>query len=218
MESHAREIATLQEVGVGARMTMAATAPFIYLGRTVVPTHLSPLDPLPIQPALEWWPLLLGLGGLTTIAVAAWKLRSRWPALAVASIAYVTTLAPVVGLTPSGLQATADRYMYLPGVIVSLFLGAAAARLRPTRRLGLAVSLIGLAVLAALAGLTRQQTLWWHDSIALWTRAADLDPRNDVATYNLAIALADGGGKTRRSAATNRRCDSCRITRSRVRT
>jgi Flp pilus assembly protein TadD len=193
MESRAREIATLQEVGVGARMTMAATAPFIYLGRTVVPTHLSPLDPLPIEAVLDWWPLLLGLGGLTAIAVAAWTLRSRWPALAVASIAYVATLAPVVGLTPSGLQATADRYMYLPGVIVSLLLGAAAARLRPARRLGIAVSLIGLAVLTALALLTRQQTLWWHDSITLWTRAADLDPRNDVATYNLAIALADAG-------------------------
>jgi len=193
MESHAREIATLQEVGVGARMTMAATAPFIYLGRTVVPTHLSPLDALPIEPALAWWPLLLGLGGLTTVAVVAWTLRSRWPALAVASIAYVTTLAPVVGLTPSGLQATADRYMYLPGVIVSLFVGVAATRLRPTPRLGLTVSLIGCAALAGLVGLTRQQTRWWHDSMTLWTRAAELDPRNDVATYNLAIALAEAG-------------------------
>ena len=37
----------------------------------------------------------------------------------------------VVGLTPSGLQATADRYMYAPGVIVSI-----AAALRSRRHFG----------------------------------------------------------------------------------
>ena len=34
-EWHARDIVSLQEVGLGARMTMAAVAPFIYLGRTL---------------------------------------------------------------------------------------------------------------------------------------------------------------------------------------
>jgi tetratricopeptide (TPR) repeat protein len=41
--------------------------------------------------------------------------------------------------------------------------------------------------------LTWRGSLWWHDSIALWTRALEFDARNDVATYNLAVALeADG--------------------------
>jgi len=109
-------------------------------------------------------------------------------------IAYVLFLAPVVGLTPSGLQATADRYMYLAGVVVSLLAGVAVARVWPRDRFAIAASLLALAVMtAALVGLTWRQARWWHDSIALWTRAADLDPRNDVATYNLAIALAEAG-------------------------
>ena len=50
-----------------------------------------------------------------------------------------------------------------------------------------------MAAVVALGVLTWRQAGWWHDSITLWTRAADLDPRNDVATYNLAIALAEAG-------------------------
>jgi protein O-mannosyl-transferase len=193
LESQAREIATWQEVGVGARLTMAVTAPFIYLARTFAPIHLSPLDPLPIAPSLEWAPLVLGVCGLAAIGAAAWKSGRRWPAFALAATAYAATLAPVAGLTPSGLQATADRYMYLPAVIVAILAGTAAARLRLSRRLEIAGSHLAMGAVVALGALTWRQAGWWHDSITLWTRAADLDPRNDIATYNLAIALAEAG-------------------------
>jgi len=192
-ESRAREIASLQDVSVGARMTMALTAPFIYLARTLVPIRLSPLDPLPIAPSLEWGPLVIGLIGLAAIAALAWKLRRRWPAFALAVCAYAAMLAPVAGLTPSGVQATADRYMYLPAVIIAIVAGTAAARLRLSRRAGIVACLLATAVIAVLAVLTWRQIGWWRDSITLWTRAADLDPRNDIATYNLAIALAEAG-------------------------
>jgi Flp pilus assembly protein TadD len=78
-------------------------------------------------------------------------------------------------------------------VIVSILLGVAAARVRGSRRTLAAAAILTLAVTATLAVLTWRQTGWWRDSITLWTRAADLDPRNDVATYNLAIALAAAG-------------------------
>jgi protein O-mannosyl-transferase len=193
VESGAREIATLQDVGAGARLTLAVTAPFIYIARTLAPIRLSPLDPLPIAPALEWGPLVLSVAGLAAIAAVAWTLGRRRPALALCATAYVVMLAPVAGLTPSGLQATADRYMYLPAVIVATLAGTAAAALRPSRRTAIAAALLAMAAVAALAVLTWRQAGWWHDSITLWTRAADLDPRNDIATYNLAIALADAG-------------------------
>jgi Flp pilus assembly protein TadD len=192
-ELSAREVASLLEVGAGARLTMAATAPFIYLRRTFVPVGLSPLDPLPISPALEWVPLGLGVAGLAAVAVAVWRTRRHWPALAVAVIAYLLLLAPVAGLTPSGLQVTADRYMYVPGVVVALIVGVAAARLWPFGRMAIASCLLGAALVTALATATWRQAGWWHDSITLWTRTADLDPHNDIATYNLAVALAEAG-------------------------
>ena len=192
-EWHARDIVGLQEVGLGARMTMAAVAPFIYLGRTLAPVGISPLDPLPISPGLALVPLVVGGAGLVAVTLALWTARGKWPALGVAWIAFALLLAPVVGLTPSGLQATADRYMYVPGVIVSLAIGMVVARYWPSGRLAIVTSLVAAAIVAVLSGLTWMQTRYWHDSMTLWTRAADLDPRNDIATYNLAIALAESG-------------------------
>jgi len=50
LEAGSREAAPLEEIGLGARLTMAAQAPFIYLGRMFVPVGRSPIDPLPISP------------------------------------------------------------------------------------------------------------------------------------------------------------------------
>lgn len=192
-EWHARDVATMREVGAGARLTMAVTTPFLYLGRILWPVRLSPLDPLPISPSFQLLPFAAGLSGLLAVTLAAWMLRRRYMLLAAGWIAFLVLLAPVAGLTPSGLQSTADRYLYVPSVIVSVIAGAAVARLlRPTAR-GAMVAALTAAVLIVLGVSTWRQTHYWNDSIALWTRAAELDPRNDIATYNLAIALADAG-------------------------
>jgi tetratricopeptide (TPR) repeat protein len=53
------------------------------------------------------------------------------------------------------------------------------------------VALTTVGALAALAVLSRSQTQYWKDSVALWTRAADVDRGNDVATYNLAVAFGE---------------------------
>ena len=212
-ESQARELASLQDVGLGARLTMAAAAPFVYLARTLMPIGLSPLDPLPIEPRLALAPLALGAAGIAAVTVIAWRKRRTWPALAVCWVAYLVLLAPAMGLTPSGQQATADRYMYIPGVAVSLLAGVAMARAveaafakastsakatadrsapKAVRfRVTFATVLVVLAT--ALGVATWRQTTWWKDSITLWTRAAEIDSGNDIATYNLAIALAEAG-------------------------
>ena len=227
-ESHAREVASLQEVGPGARLTLAATAPFVYFRRLVWPLSLSPLDPLPVSPTIQWVPLVLAIVGLVAVTCAVYAFRRTLPMLAAGWIAYGALLAPVAGLTPSGLQATADRYLYVPGVVIWIVAGTAIAGLMARRartstgngfiRRGAGLSgprkaaLNGLphgydtssafnAVTIALAAavmvtfgvLTWNQTRYWSDSIALWTRAAELNPRNDVATYNLAVALAASG-------------------------
>jgi tetratricopeptide (TPR) repeat protein len=192
-ESQARELASLQEVSLGARLTMAATAPFVYLARTLWPLHLSPLDPVPIEPRVAWIPLALGIAGLAVVTLLVWRNRRTVPAVAVAWLAYVVLLAPAMGLTPSGQQATADRYMYIPGVAVSLVVGMAMARAIDGKRFR-AIASAGLVAIAAALGVTAwRQTAWWRDSITLWTRAAEIDSSNDIATYNLATALGEAG-------------------------
>ena len=194
-ESQARDVASLQEIGIGPRLTMAVTAPFVYAMRLAWPVRLSTLDPLPIAPTIQWTPLALGTAGVVSVTVAAWMLRRRLPSVLAAWIAWGVLLAPIAGLTPSGLQATADRYLYVPGVVVALLAGAAAARAHwpASARRGRIALATAAVILAALAMLTGRQIRYWRDSIALWTRAVEIDPRNDVATYNLAVALAAAG-------------------------
>jgi tetratricopeptide (TPR) repeat protein len=230
LESSSREATGLQEVGIGARMTTAATAPFVYLARTLVPIERSPIEVRAIQPQFEWLPLLLGVAGGAATTLALWRLRHRRPGLLCAWFAFLVLLAPVIGLTPSGQQTFADRYLYVPGVVLSILAGGLVAGGPVARPLqgapgarpfhsttlrephgrpelhrratssgwpelveGQGRVIAVLAISGVLGIGTWHQTLWWRDSITLWTRAADLDSRNDIATYNLAIALVEAG-------------------------
>jgi tetratricopeptide (TPR) repeat protein len=139
---------------------------------------------------------MVSLALLAAVSVGAWRLRARWPWLLAAWLAYLLLLGPASGLAPSGLQATADRYTYVPSVAVALLVGAAAARLwaQERRHVWLAA---GTALAVALSIQTVRQLGYWRDSITLWTRALELDPRNDVALYNLALALEEAGEPAR---------------------
>jgi tetratricopeptide (TPR) repeat protein len=97
--------------------------------------------------------------------------------------------------------------MYVPGVVLSLFVALACGEIwraiqaprvgrreaRARRRLALVAATVATGAGAALGAATWRQATWWHDSITLWTRAADLDPQNDIATYKLGVALAEAG-------------------------
>jgi protein O-mannosyl-transferase len=192
-EWQSREVVSLQEVGFLPRLTMALAAPLLYVGRTLWPVRLSPLHPLPIAPAGDLQQLLLAAAGILALTLAAWVLRRRWPAIAASWAAYLILIAPVAGLTPTGLQATADRYMYVPSVVVALVAGGAIARALTPGALGITAAALTTAALVACGALARQQATYWKDSIALWTRVLEIDARNDIASYNLASALAEAG-------------------------
>jgi Flp pilus assembly protein TadD len=194
-ESYARLTASFAEFGLGARLTLAATAPWRYLWRSVWPVDLTPLDPLALTPRTDLLAIVLGLGGIALVSAAAWRARRKLPVLAAAWAAYLLLLAPAMGVVPSGLQATADRYTYLPAVPLSIAIAFLIERafekgVVPVRSL---FQLFAVATLATLAALTWRQTHYWRDSTTLWTRAAAVDPQNDVALYNLGAALGDAG-------------------------
>jgi tetratricopeptide (TPR) repeat protein len=176
------------------RFESALSAPLVYLRHTAWPVDLTPLDVLPLEPLAD--PMRLGLAaiGLIGVTVAAWLYRRRGPGLLAAWIVYLALLAPAAGLVTSGLQSTADRYTYLPGIVlvVSVVSGARRwATRRSARSRVLGVSAVGLIVVFAV--LSRDALTWWSDSRTLWTRVVALDPRNDVGHYNLAVTLAAAG-------------------------
>ena len=176
------------------RMQSAASAPFVYLWHTIAPVSLTPLDVLPVDPVANPGVAAAALLALAGACLAAWIWRHRWPALAAAWAAYLALLAPAAGLVPSGLQATADRYTYLPGVVVAIAVAVAAAQWASARKGRItSAAVVVLVLLAAEAVTARRVLMPWSDSVSLWSRVVALDPRHDVGLYNLGAALAAEG-------------------------
>ena len=183
---------SVEALAFGPRATLALTAPFVYLWRTIAPIGLSPVDVRPLEAATAWMAIAAALSGFLVISFVAWRARRRWPGLLLAWTTYLVLVAPAVALGPTGLQATADRYAYLPSVALAIAIGSVCAipASAPVRRATFAAASIAVCVAGVLAW---RQTLYWHDSIALWSRATALDPQNDVAMYNLGTALQSTG-------------------------
>ncbi|MFA5910479.1 MAG: tetratricopeptide repeat protein [Vicinamibacterales bacterium] len=176
------------------RLQSAASAPFVYVWHTVAPMALTPLDLLPIEPVESPGVLLAALLTLAAASLAAWTWRHRWPGLSAAWVAYLALLAPAAGLVPSGLQVTADRYTYLPGVVLAIVIAGAGARWAARRQGRARLVTAAFVVLAVASSLASRQVLtWWSDSVSLWTRVVSLEPAHDVGLYNLGVALAAEG-------------------------
>jgi tetratricopeptide (TPR) repeat protein len=187
LEATRRPFLGFDRFAVGARLTLVAESVLAHASRLLWPLRLTPLDPLPIDPRTDV--AVVALGGLVLLGtgLVAWRFRSRAPAAPAVWTAWLLLAFPSLGLAPSGLQATADRYSYVPALALAAGLGAWLAL--ASRRF----RLVGAAAVVALAVLTFQQTLWWRDSVALWGRAVELDPNNDLALYFDAGALAADG-------------------------
>ena len=172
------------------RLQAAVFAPFIYIWHTLAPIDLTPLDVVPLAPQVRIAPFVAGLLALTVVSVAAW----RWRSLAAIWATYLALLFPAAGLVASGLQVTADRYSYVPGVAMAVAFAAAGARWVGGRRHRKVVAIATFIVLAAAsAAVTRRTLAHWSDSVTLWSRVVELNPTNDVGLYNLAGALAEKG-------------------------
>lgn len=192
-EAGARSFVSLDLVGAWSRLGAAAWAPFLYVGRTLWPVQLTPLDPLPLAATGS---VVGALGALTLVVLAtlgSLRLWRSFPSVPACWLGFLVLTAPASGLLPSGLQATADRYTYLPAVALALLAGGAVARLSEARgRRPVALALAGL-ISVAMGVATARYLSYWRDSVSLWTRALAVDPRNDVALYNLALALEESG-------------------------
>ena len=176
----------LSRFGPVARLAQAVYGLGFYLVKLFAPIDLSPLYE-------RSWRLdraeFLAYGSVALASFAlAWRARRRLPALAAALGFYALTLSPTLGLVKSGRQTVADRYSYLPCLGVCLLLGhliaASKRRWAPFAAAALAALLIAA---------SWRQCAVWRDSVSLWTRAVEVDPRSFFARRNLAGALAQTG-------------------------
>ena len=89
--------------------------------KTVWPVELSVFYPFPLD-GIAAWKVVAALAVLAAISAIVFVLRGRRPWLAVGWGWYVVTLVPVIGIVQVGMQAMADRYMYVPmiGLLIAV--------------------------------------------------------------------------------------------------
>lgn len=181
-------MAGVEQHGIAARLAQAAYGLCFYVRSSLLPVDLSPLVPLP-RPLDAFEPrFVVAAACVLAGASLLFALRRRFPATATAFASYVVLIAPVLGLVQTGPQLVADRYSYLAcmpfPLLAAAALQAAVARWPARARLlGGATTLL----LVALAAACHRQTGYWRDSIALFTRACDVDSHNPIARRNLVL-------------------------------
>jgi tetratricopeptide (TPR) repeat protein len=175
-------------VPLGDRLLNTPVFYLRYLGEALWPSGLSVFHPYPLAPR-PW----LGLGAaliLAGITAAVIRLRRKNPALAVGWLWFAASIAPMAGLVAVGAHSIADRFLYIPliGLAIMAAWGLPAAFPRPK-----ACGTAGAAALGALIFVTAAQLSFWKDSVALFERAAAVEPDSALVQTHLGFAYFERG-------------------------
>lgn len=177
---------SIEKLGFFGRLMVGAWNYAHNLGKTLWPSDLMGLYPMP-KPFDPFEPrFALAAALFVLIGILAWRLRRRAPALAGAWMSYVLIMFPMAGFIKTGPQLMADRYGYVAALG---FAGLAAEGLRRglsgPRRAG--ASAAAAAVLILLSGLTWRLQGDWLDTERFWGAMVALDPRHAIARHLLGL-------------------------------
>jgi protein O-mannosyl-transferase len=186
-------VRTVIEYSLGSRVETAIVSYACYVRDVFLPRHLAPIYPH-ADGLLETWKVLLSAAILIALSVLAIMTRKRAPYMLFGWLWFLGALVPMIGLIQVGLQARADRYMYvaLIGIFVAAIWGG--ADLLAGYKVSPAVGAwLCVAVLLALSTATFNQISHWRDSETLWNYTIAVTGNNFMAEDNLAQELAYQG-------------------------
>ena len=185
-------VSSTQTVTLSLRLGNAALAYVQYLSKTLVPTKLSPIYPLPNE--LSLMPVVGSVLLLVLITVLCLRAVQRNPWVTVGWFWFVGMLVPTIGIIQVGPQALADRYTYLPGIgLLMVFVwGLHSVLSRIEARKSLIWLGTGAAMITCVLS-TWSQTRYWKDGVTLYGRAFELCPSNYIACDYLGNALHSAG-------------------------
>jgi protein O-mannosyl-transferase len=171
---------------LGLRIENAFVSYARYLKKFFVPTDLAVLYPHPGKwPSEVVWLSVLVIVVATVFAL--WQFRRR-PYLALGWLWFLGVMVPTVGVLQVGIQAMADRFMYLPmvGLLIAIVFGASEILRRFPKGASVAIAVLALSGCAFLAA---AQLPHWKNSLALWRHTVEVTDRNWVAHNNFAHTL-----------------------------
>jgi Tfp pilus assembly protein PilF len=163
---------------IGDRVLVAVRAVVFYLYKMLWPVELAPYYPYPSNISFtgyEYVGSIVVVVIITVLCIYQWKKGRR--AYMAAWLYYIVSLLPVLGIVQVGMQAAADRYMYLPGLGLFIIAGLGTVRIYGMLKDGSVltkplskVAVAGVVILAVsvLSVLTLRQTAEWKNSVTLW--------------------------------------------------
>jgi Flp pilus assembly protein TadD len=170
-----------RQLGLGGKLAVSAYSLTFYLWKTVIPTNLAALYEMPKK--LHPLELRFVVSYAVTLALAAVVLgiRHRWRGVAMAAVAYVIIILPLLGVVQNGPQIAADRYTYHAAPALALIVASGFSRLR--RPLSPLPLVIASAIVVAFGVATWRQTLKWRDTETLWTQVLHVDDTSPVGHF-----------------------------------
>lgn len=181
-QEHGQAVRPLGALSLGLRVENALISYVLYIARMLWPLHLAVFYPyshsLPVLGAAE------AAAALLAVSYFVVRRRNAQPYLAVGWFWYLGTLVPVIGLIQVGGQSSADRYMYLPMIGLTIMLAWGVTDLLKQRPQALALA--AAAACLACVVLTCYQVSYWQDSGTLFRHAVDVTTGNYIAHNNLA--------------------------------
>jgi len=193
VQSAGHAVRTVVEYSLGSRIENAIVSYAWYVRDVFLPRHLAPIYPHPTG-LIETWKVLIAAAILVAISALSIIGRKRAPYLLFGWLWFLGAMVPMIGLIQVGVQARADRYMYvaLIGILSATIWGVAELLARYRVSPAWAGALFGL-VMAALSIAAFNQIGHWQNSETLWNYTIAVTSNNFLAEDNLAQELAHQG-------------------------
>jgi tetratricopeptide (TPR) repeat protein len=174
-------VSTLESLPLGVRSANAVESYAIYVWTTLWPSGLAAFYPFP-QTSISPWGLASASVFLLMTSVFVARNAIARPYAVVGWLWYLGTLVPVIGLVQVGIQARADRYMYLPLIGLSILVTWSAFDLANRWRVPRpALAAMAMAILLALGAISSRQVGTWRNSATLYQRALAVTDNNYLA-------------------------------------
>ena len=181
-------VRTLKGWPLNLRIANVLVSYVTYLAKAIWPYRLAVFYPYP-QTIPLWQAAGAGLL-LVAVSILVIRARRRCPYLAVGWLWFFITLVPVIGLVQVGLQATADRFTYVPIIGLAIMVAWGVPDLLEPYRSRLVVLAVSSSIaLSLLTARSWVQVQYWRNSTVLFEHALQVTHRNYLAHNNLGAAL-----------------------------
>ncbi|MCP4006782.1 MAG: tetratricopeptide repeat protein [bacterium] len=170
-----------------------------YLRDAAWPTGLAVIYPHPaIVTPDRLANLALWAGAAVVLLVGftamAFRMRRSHPYVLIGWLWYLGMLVPVIGFVQVGVQASADRYAYLPMIGIYILVVWGTRGLLGGRPQARATATgVALLILLALSVRTMGQVALWRDGVTLFSHTVQVTERNYLAEFLLGRSLEDRG-------------------------